>query len=130
MAKKCICIPLLFYYKHLNPKTKKKHVVAAFLMYILIFNKIGRHVGGHLGFLGPHHDSSQSPSIFLHLRYASNHLCNNFLWTSHAHRYPLRDCITIKTDVFSLVCNYLRPSNNSRQLVFDIHVVVLALIIC
>ena len=36
----------------------------------------------------------------------------------------------IKTGVFSLVCNYLRPSNNSRQLIFNINAVVLALIIC
>ena len=36
----------------------------------------------------------------------------------------------IKTDVFSLVCNYLRPSNNSRQLIFNINAVVLALMIC
>ena len=33
----------------------------------------------------------------------------------------------IKTGVFSLVCNYLRPSNNSRQLIFNINAVVLAL---
>ena len=32
--------------------------------------------------------------------------------------------------VFSLVCNYLRPSNNSRQLIFNINDVVLALISC
>ena len=64
-------------------------------MYILIFNKIGCHFGGHLGFLGPHHDSCQSPWIFLHLRYTSNHLCNYFFWTFHAHRHPLRDCIEI-----------------------------------
>ena len=31
----------------------------------------------------------------------------------------------IKTGVFSLVCNYLRPSNNSRQLIFNINAVVL-----
>ena len=31
----------------------------------------------------------------------------------------------IKTGVFSLVRNYLRPSNNSRQLIFNIHAVVL-----
>ena len=31
----------------------------------------------------------------------------------------------IKTGVFSLVCNYLRPSNNSRQLIFNIKAVVL-----
>ena len=67
------------------------HVVAANLMCIPIFTKIGGHVGGHLGFLRQHHDSSQSPSIFLHLRYVSNHLWNNFLWTSHAHKHPLRD---------------------------------------
>ena len=66
------------------------HVVAAYLMYIHNFAKIVHHLGGHLGFLGLHHDSSQSPSIFLHLRYFSNHLWNNFLWTSHAHRHPLR----------------------------------------
>ena len=35
-----------------------------------------------------------------------------------------------QTGVFSLVCNYLRPSNNSRQLIFNINAVVLALIIC
>ena len=27
----------------------------------------------------------------------------------------------MKTGVFSLVCNYLRPSNNSRQLIFKIN---------
>ena len=58
---------------------------------ILIFHKIGRHLGGHLGFLRPHHDSSESPLIFLHLRYTSNPLCDHFLWTSRAHRHPLRD---------------------------------------
>ena len=31
---------------------------------------------------------------------------------------------------FSLVGNYLRPSNNSRQLVFNINAVVLIVIIC
>ena len=36
----------------------------------------------------------------------------------------------IKTGAFSLVCNYLRPSNNSRQVIFNINAVVLALIIC
>ena len=30
----------------------------------------------------------------------------------------------IKTGVFSLVCNYLRPSNNSRQVIFNINAVV------
>ena len=78
----------------INNIVESKHVVAAYLMYILILAKIGRHVGGHLGFLVPHHDSSQSPSIFLHLRYVSNNLiCNNFVWTSHAHRHPLSNCI-------------------------------------
>ena len=43
----------------------KKHVLAAHYTH---FSKIGRHVGGCLGLLGPHHDSNQSPSIFLHLR--------------------------------------------------------------
>ena len=36
----------------------------------------------------------------------------------------------IKTGVFPLVCNYLRPSNNSRQLFFNINAVVLALKNC
>ena len=36
----------------------------------------------------------------------------------------------IKTGEFSLVGNYLRPSNNFRQLIFNINAVVLALIIC
>ena len=36
----------------------------------------------------------------------------------------------IKTGAFSLICNYLRPSNNSRQVIFNINAVVLALIIC
>ena len=35
-----------------------------------------------------------------------------------------------KNSVFSLVCNYLRPSNNSRQLIFNINAVVLIVIIC
>ena len=34
----------------------------------------------------------------------------------------------IKTGVFSLVGNYLRPSNNSRQLIFNINAVVLIVI--
>ena len=36
----------------------------------------------------------------------------------------------IKTGAFSLVGNYLRPSNNYRQLIFNINAVVLILIIC
>ena len=36
----------------------------------------------------------------------------------------------IKTGVFSLVGNYLRPSNNSRQLIFNINAVVLIVKIC
>ena len=36
----------------------------------------------------------------------------------------------IKTDVFSLVCNDLRPSNNSRQLIFNINAVVSIVIVC
>ena len=34
-----------------------------------------------------------------------------------------------KTGVFSLVCHYLRPSNNSRQLIFNINDVVFIVII-
>ena len=36
----------------------------------------------------------------------------------------------IKTGVFSLVGNYLRPSNSYRQSIFNINAVVLILIIC
>ena len=36
----------------------------------------------------------------------------------------------IKTGVFSLVGNYLHPSNNYRQSIFNINAVVLILIIC
>ena len=36
----------------------------------------------------------------------------------------------IKSGVFSLVRNYLRPSNNSRQLIFNINAVVLIVKIC
>ena len=36
----------------------------------------------------------------------------------------------IKTGVSTLVGNYLRPSNNYRQLSFNINAVVLILIIC
>ena len=36
----------------------------------------------------------------------------------------------IKTGVFSLVGNYLRPSNNYRQSSFNINAVVLVLISC
>ena len=37
----------------------------------------------------------------------------------------------IKTGVFfSLVGNYLRPSNNNKRLIFNINAVVLILIIC
>ena len=54
-------IPLFFFFTF-----NKKHVLADHYTH---FPKIGRHVGGRLGLLGPHDDSSQSPSIFLHLRY-------------------------------------------------------------
>ena len=33
--------------------------------------------------------------------------------------------LSYKNRCFSLVCNYLRPSNNSRQLIFNINAVVL-----
>ena len=36
----------------------------------------------------------------------------------------------IKTDVFSLLGNYLRPSNNYKQSKFNINAIVLILIIC
>ena len=36
----------------------------------------------------------------------------------------------IKTGVFSLVSNYLRLSQNSRQLIFNVNAVVLIVIIC
>ena len=36
----------------------------------------------------------------------------------------------IKTGDLTLVRNYLRPSNNSRQLIFNINAVVLIGIIC
>ena len=35
-----------------------------------------------------------------------------------------------KTGAFSLVENYLRPSNNSRQLIFNINAAVLIVVIC
>ena len=38
--------------------------------------------------------------------------------------------LSYKTGVFLLFCNYLRPSNNSRQLIFNINVVFLIVIIC
>ena len=38
--------------------------------------------------------------------------------------------ISYKSRCFSLVCNYLRPFNNSRQLIFSINAVVLIVIIC
>ena len=38
--------------------------------------------------------------------------------------------LSYKNRCFSLVCNYLRPSNNSRQLIFNINAVVLIVIIC
>ena len=94
MAKKYAFTPLFFNNKYVESKTNNMHDVASYLLCILIFAKIGRHVDGHFRFLRPHHDSRQSPSIFLHLRYVPNHLWNNFLWTSHAHRHPLRDCTT------------------------------------
>ena len=37
--------------------------------------------------------------------------------------------LSYKNRCFSLVCNYLRPSNNSGQLICNINAVVLALII-
>ena len=38
--------------------------------------------------------------------------------------------LSYKIGVFSIVGNYLRPSNNYRQLIFNINAVVLILIIC
>ena len=38
--------------------------------------------------------------------------------------------LSYKTGVFSLVSNYLRPSNNSRLLIFNINALVLIVIIC
>ena len=97
-ALKCILIPIFFHKKQLELKPQRKHVLAAFKRGMGIFDKNGRHLGGHFGFLGPHHDSSQSPSIFLHPRHVSNHLCSNFLWTSHDHRHPLWDWSTCNLD--------------------------------
>ena len=37
--------------------------------------------------------------------------------------------LSYKNRCFSLVCNYIRPSNNSRQLIFNIKAVVLIVII-
>ena len=41
-----------------------------------------------------------------------------------------KSIILLKTGAFSLVGNYLRPSNNYRQSRFNINAVVLILIIC
>ena len=38
--------------------------------------------------------------------------------------------LSYKTGVFSLVSDYLRPSNNSRQLIFNINALILIGIIC
>ena len=38
--------------------------------------------------------------------------------------------LSYKTDVFSLLGNYLRPPKNSRPLIFNLNAVVLILIIC
>ena len=38
------------------------------------------------------------------------------------------EIIVLKTGVFSFVCNYLRPSNNSRQLIFNKNAVLALLI--
>ena len=38
--------------------------------------------------------------------------------------------LSYKTGDFSLVRNYLSPSNNSRQLIFNLNAVVLIVIIC
>ena len=40
------------------------------------------------------------------------------------------NCYLIKRGVFSLIGNYLRPSNNSRQLIFNINLVVLIVLFC
>ena len=40
------------------------------------------------------------------------------------------NCMDIKTGGISLIRNYLRPSYNSRQLIFDINAVVLKVIMC
>ena len=38
--------------------------------------------------------------------------------------------ILLKEMFFSLIGNYLRPSNNSRQLIFNINAVVLIVLFC
>ena len=38
--------------------------------------------------------------------------------------------LSYKNRCVSLVCNYFRPFNNSRQLIFNINAVVLIVIIC
>ena len=38
--------------------------------------------------------------------------------------------LSYKTAVFSLVCNYVRPSNIYGQLIFNLNAVVLIVIIC
>ena len=38
--------------------------------------------------------------------------------------------ILLKEVFFSLIGNYLRPSNNSRQLIFKINAVVLIVLFC
>ena len=64
--------------------------------------------------------------------YMSNHLCNNCLWTSHAHRHPLADCIN---KLFSLVDTLGRSDNSQslrvpRRCFFVDHLCYLCIVFC
>ena len=45
-------------------------------------------------------------------------------------RSKVTDYAALKEVFFSLIGNYLRPSNNSKQLIFNINAVVLIVLFC
>ena len=49
----------------------------------------GGHLGGHLGFLGRHHDTRCPPSIFLNFRHPSNQSCKNYEGISGSQKTPI-----------------------------------------
>ena len=81
---------------------------------------------------------SATMNIFRKIFFCKNGVCKSrikscFLNKSVHYSYKLHGKVNylIKTGVFfSLVGNYLRPSNNYRRLIFNINAVVLILIIC
>ena len=92
MAKKRIFTHRLFYYKHHEPKNKQEACCSSL---------INVHVHTYFrSWISPTAPWFKPITLDFFSIYVSTHLCNNFLWTTHAHRHPLRDCINKKKRSF------------------------------